>query len=128
MFKIKNKDEKYERWLLFKSTQLIMTGNTIGDGTTVDIVKTTIKLPKTKVSKPVKEVKKSSDDSDDEEETNDDGKIIGLDDSFDDTMPDKPDDYIPVVNTTIIEPKSIETKPIVVVKEEIKKVQDEWGF
>ena len=125
-----DKFEKYEKWLTFKSKQLIMTGDTaesteevleLSQDKIIDISKKIKENNKfTPVSK-TKKVKVDQEDSDDEDETDEGNEeiFVSTDDGVDETIPDKPDDYIPPVKET----------PIVKKIDDVKiSEKDEWNF
>ncbi len=125
---IENIDNRYEEYLNFLTEQQVLTGDTITiDFEELSIDKNTsfVELIKENANQAIlvksdeqKKKKKLSegDDEDDEmvEEEDENGDIvrsddvIQLDDDFDDTFAEMPDDYNPII--------------------EIKIEEDEWGF
>ena len=134
-----NDDNKYESWLDYLAERKVLTGETLTIETSDSLLKnkeSIIDLIQVNANKPLvkEEPKKKKQVSEDEEEIemieDEDGNLtradedLKLDDEFDDTFAEKPDDYIselPSINVKEIElQEKVETK-----KEE---PQDEWGF
>jgi DNA polymerase elongation subunit (family B) len=124
-------DDRYEQWLMYLSEMEVLTGKTQNDLMSKKIIdkekisKTIIKTinefkPET-VEKKKKVYSENGDEDEDGLEEDEDGNIIRkdeelfLDDEFDDTFAEMPDDYI-------IEEQSTE------LIEEEKEEEDEWGF
>jgi acylphosphatase len=128
-----NDDNRYEAWMDYLAEQAVLTGDTITlDDLNVDIL---IEKPKSEiVVKLIKEIasqtelpkeekkkkvysENNEDDDEFEMEEDENGNLtrseekINLDDEFDDTFGEKPDDYV------------FEEK-----KEEPKEEEDEWPF
>ncbi len=129
-----NSDDRYEQWLDYIAECKVLTGDTESIiptdviDTDIDVVSELLKSKANKVviEKPAEKEKKKrvyseGDEDDDELEEDEDGNVIRsdedllLDDEYDDTFGEMPEDYTPIV---------IQTEVV----EKTKEEEDEWGF
>lgn len=143
-----NDDNRYEQWLDYVAEFEVMTGKTDGYQEYLESTKLEIDLSvvaenvsKKEVElikdlktaeKPKRKYSENEDDEDDELEDDEDGNVIRndedllLDDEFDDTFGEMPDDYIQQLANINGMDKESELQEKVEVKEE--EPEDEWGF
>jgi DNA-binding Lrp family transcriptional regulator len=145
-------DDRYEQWLDYMAECSVMTGKTYDMFATIDeeglteyetevvieaidiITEKVIKKAESIIIEKAVEIKKkrtyseSEDDEDDDIEEDENGNLIrndenlNLDDEYDDTFGEMPDDYVselPSVNV-------IDKEPVLETKKE--EPEDEWGF
>jgi hypothetical protein len=143
-----NDDNRYEQWLDYVAEFEVMTGKTDGYQEYLESTKLEIDLSvvaenvsKKEVElikdlktaeKPKRKYSENEDDEDDELEEDEDGNVIRndedllLDDEFDDTFGEMPDDYIQQLANINGMDKESELQEKIEVKEE--EPEDEWGF
>lgn len=143
-----NDDNRYEQWLDYIAECEVMTGKTDGY---YDFEKTPCDLDPTKeidleiitvnaikkeetiiikkqVEKPKKKYSEGDEDEDEELEEDEDGNVVRsdeellLDDEFDDTFGEKPEEYVDTLASVNGMEKEAELQV------EKKKPEDEWGF